>query len=44
MDEGAFQKQVWHEISLSIAVSVVDRDFGAGDFLLRVVDGICNSF
>lgn len=28
---------------LSIAVQVVDKDFGAGDFLLQVVDGLCNS-
>jgi len=42
--EVPFKNRVWHTTSLSIAISVVDRDFGAGDFFLRVVDGILQQF
>jgi hypothetical protein len=42
--EEPFKDRVWQGTRLSIAISVVDMDFGAGDFLLRVVDGILQQF
>lgn len=34
----------WQQMGLSLEIQVVDGETGAGEFLLRVVDGICKNY